>query len=567
MEGDMRSNVLVWGLVCLLLGCSPENQKFQGLMDKRPPKKPVPEEETSITTQNVKANVEIDNWFTKDPELDNAEGVSADKAYDQLKLNHAKEVVVAVIDSGVDIYHEDLKSKIWTNKNEIPNNKIDDDKNGYIDDMNGWNYIGGYDAEGKPTHINQEQLEVTRELIKMKAKKKAAEEQGTYLPDDQMAYLNKLSQEVESARTEATEALELIGTTLAQMKQAFEVVKSLLQDQNFEKLTKALATNLVVSTEEQKEAQKVLVESFTKLGASDVARIIRVQGIYSDDINYYYNEAFLPRSIVGDLPDDFSDVVYGNNDVVGVGADHGTHVAGIIAADRSNDLGVRGIAENVRIMALRVVPDGDERDKDVALAVRYAADNGAHIINMSFGKGYSPNKKEVGEAFVYAASKGVLIFHAAGNESTDRDQEDRFPMRFTYTDEGDRKDEISTYFDVGASSQFKTRELTATFTNFGQTIVDLFAPGVRIKSTIPNNEYAIFSGTSMACPSAVGVAALVWSQNPQLTALEVKDLLMKTTRSRAGLLVRLPSDHSKDVLFETLSKTGGIIDAFRALSL
>ncbi len=567
MEGDMRSNVLLLGVVCLLLGCSPENEKFQGLMDKRPPKKPVPEEDVSVTTQNVKANVEIDNWFTKDPEFDSAEGVSADKAYDQLNLSHTKEIVVAVIDSGVDVHHEDLKSKIWTNKNEIPDNKIDDDQNGYIDDIYGWNYIGGYDAQGNAIHINYEQLEVTREFIKMKAKKKAAEEQGTYLPDDQMAYLNKLAEEVEGARKEATEGLELISATLVEMKAAFEVVKSLLKDAEFEKLTRAIVAGLPVQTEEEKQAQKLLVDSFAKLGAADVARILRVQGFYNDDLNYYYNEEFLPRSIVGDLPDDFSDVIYGNNDVIGPDADHGTHVAGIIAADRSNNLGIRGVAENVRIMTLRVVPNGDERDKDVALAVRYAADNGAHVINMSFGKGYSPNKKQVGEAFAYAASKGVLIFHASGNESTDRDQSDRFPMRFTFSDEGDRKEEISTFFDVGASSQFKTRELTATFTNFGQTLVDLFAPGVRIKSTIPNNQYAIFSGTSMACPSAAGVAALVWSQNPHLTAVEMKDLLMKSTRSRAGLLVRLPSDHKQDVLFETLSKTGGIIDAFRALSL
>lgn len=217
-------------------------------------------------------------------------------------------------------------------------------------------------------------------------------------------------------------------------------------------------------------------------------------------------------------------------------------------------------------MAVRVVPNGDERDKDVALGVRYAVNNGAQVINMSFGKGYSPNKKEVSEAFTYAESKGVLVLHAAGNESTDRDQEDRYPTRRVYNAEGEVIDTVETWLDVGASSQFKDRTLAATFTNFGQTTVDLFAPGVNLNSTIPGNKYAVFSGTSMACPSAAGVAALVWSQMPELSAKDLKARLMTSVRSRAGLSVRLPSDHSQDVPFETLSITGGISDAYRALT-
>ena len=512
------------------------------------------------------ATRELDNWFTKDAERDLAEGTGADRAYDELNLKHQKEIIVAVIDSGVDIHHEDLKRKIWVNAREIPGNGIDDDGNGYVDDIHGWNFIGGVDKDGNAIHIDSEQLEVTRELIKMKAKKKSLEDQGLTLSEADEAYLAKISAEVATALKEADQALEILGTYLSELEKNYDVIKELLQ-LPFEKMSKVAVEAIQTQTEEEAKAKKAIIDIFTKGGAADVARFVRVKSYYEGDKKYYYNENFRPREeIVKDNPEDFNDTVYGNNDVIGPGADHGTHVAGIIAADRDNELGIRGIAQNVKIMALRAVPDGDERDKDVALAVRYAADNGAHIINMSFGKSYSPQKSEVSKAFKYAEEKGVLILHAAGNESTDRDQEDRFPTRMVYSDDGKEVDTINTWLDVGASSQFRNRTLTATFTNFGQTMVDLFAPGVNLNSTIPGNKYAVFSGTSMACPSAAGVAALVWSQMPELSAADVKSRLMSTVRSRAGLMVRLPSDHAQDVLFESLSITGGIADAFKALT-
>lgn len=558
MKASRLSSAL---LLLALVACSNDNGgPLKEALKKEHPKNQAPQQILS-----AKAVKEMDNWFTKDAELDLAEGTGADRAYDQLNLKHRKEIVVAVIDSGVDIHHEDLQGKIWINKAEVAGNGIDDDGNGFVDDLHGWNFIGGVDANGKPTHIDAEQLEVTRELIKMKAKKKALEEQGQSLSEKEQEYLKKISAEVEEALTTADKMLKILDQYLADLKKHYEVVKDLLQVP-FEKMTYAAVSSLQTTTEEQAQAKKEIMSIFMKGNAQDVARFLRVKGIYEDDANYYYNEKFLPRAeIVKDDPENFNDVAYGNNDVIGPGADHGTHVAGIIAANRDNNLGIRGIAQNVKIMALRVVPNGDERDKDVALAVKYAADNGADIINMSFGKGYSPQKSEVSEAFKYAEEKGLLILHAAGNESTDRDQEDRFPTRKVYNDAGEVVDTVGTWLDVGASSQFNNRTLAATFTNFGQTTVDVFAPGVNLNSTIPGNRYAVFSGTSMACPSAAGVAALVWSQWPELTAEEMKARLTETVRSRAGLLVRLPSDHTKDVPFESLSMTGGIVDAFKAL--
>jgi cell wall-associated protease len=553
------SRVLAALLFLSLAACSKDRVPLSEALKKEHPKNHVPQRVLTDTKR------ELENWFTKDAELDSAEGTGADRAFAELELKHHKEIIVAVIDSGVDIHHEDLKNKIWINKGEIPGNGIDDDGNGYVDDIHGWNFIGGVDAEGNPIHINAEQLEVTRELIKMKAKKKSLEEQGLTLSEEEVAYLQKISKEVSAALEEADVVIEMLTGYLSELRRHYEVIKDLLKV-SFDEMSLASVQALKTETEGQAEAKKKIIEIFMKGGAADVARFVRVKTYYEHDKKYYYNENFQPRQeIVKDNPEDFSDTAYGNNDVIGPGADHGTHVAGIIAADRDNELGIRGIAQNVKIMALRAVPDGDERDKDVALAVRYAVDNGALIINMSFGKGYSPHKSEVSKAFKYAEEKGVLVLHAAGNESTDRDQEDRFPTRMVYDDAGNVVDEIKTWLDVGASSQFRDRTLTATFTNYGQTMVDLFAPGVNLNSTIPGNKYAVFSGTSMACPSAAGVAALVWSQMPELSAVELKDRLLSTVRSRAGLMVRLPSDHSQDVPFETLSITGGIADAFKTL--
>jgi subtilisin family serine protease len=549
--------LLVPLLSMALVACSNDNKRDP--LAKEPGKFPAP----TVASSPQK---EISNWFTKSPDLNGAEGVQSDRAITELGLTHQKQIIVAVIDSGVDVKHEDLKDKIWVNPNEVVDNGIDDDKNGYVDDIHGWNYLGGYDADGKPIHIGAETLEVTRELVKMKKKKQELEEQGLELSAAEEAYLLKISTEVKEEVDFSNETLKLIAERLAVLQTNYEVIKELLGVE-FKKMTNALVQNLVVITVEQQAAKDEILKVFAAGSPKDVARYYVLQTRYQDQLDYYYNENFNPRaSIVGDRPEDFSDIGYGNNDVRGLDADHGTHVAGIIAASRGNDLGIDGIAENVKIMSLRAVPNGDERDKDVALAIRYAADNGAHIINMSFGKGYSPHKHKVSEALLYAQAKGVLILHAAGNESTDRDQESRFPEKKVFNDVGEVVGTVDNFMDIGASSSFKARDLPATFTNFGQTTVDIFAPGVNLLSTIPDNQYASFSGTSMASPSAAGVAALVWSQKPNLTALEVKQLMMSTARLHTGLQVRLPSDHTKDVGFEILSISGGIADAYKMLT-
>jgi subtilisin family serine protease len=282
---------------------------------------------------------------------------------------------------------------------------------------------------------------------------------------------------------------------------------------------------------------------------------------YETAVEYGYNTEFDSRGVVGDDPTNLTEKVYGNNDVEGPDAKHGTHVAGIIAANRQNEIGTKGIADNVKIMSVRAVPNGDERDKDVANAIRYAADNGAQIINMSFGKGFSPHKDIVDKAVKYAESKGVLLIHAAGNDGDDLDQESNFPNK-TFTAGGQAK----TWLEIGASSWGADQNFVGSFSNYGRKSVDLFAPGVQIYSTTPNDNYENLQGTSMAAPATSGVAAIIMSYFPELSAEQVKEVLRQSTRKFDGLKVNKPG--SKDAIpFNQLSSSGGMVNAYEAVKL
>jgi subtilisin family serine protease len=290
------------------------------------------------------------------------------------------------------------------------------------------------------------------------------------------------------------------------------------------------------------------------------ARINRVLDAYTAQLEYNYNENFEPRSIVGDDYSNQTEKIYGNNDVIGPDSSHGTHVAGSIAANRDNNIGIKGVATNVKIMAIRVVPNGDERDKDVANAIRYAVDNGARIINMSFGKSYSPHKKVVDEAVRHAQKNGVLLVHAAGNSNQNNDTAPNFPNRKDLAN----KSEFSNWLEIGASGFEKGLNLPAEFSNYGKKSVDLFAPGVDILSTTPDNKYDTYSGTSMASPSTAGALALALSYNPSLNAEELRALILDTSRRYPKLQVNLPGTETP-VLFSSLSLTGTIVDVYEAV--
>jgi subtilisin family serine protease len=493
-----------------------------------------------------------ENWYLKDYNKDKVYGVSSETGYQKLTGKTSKTVIVAVIDSGVDIEHEDLKGKIWINEKEIPNNGIDDDGNGYIDDVYGWSFLGG-----KTEDINHEALEVARIYHKLKVE--YANKDTTNLSGEaarNFEYFKKVRAAYTEEQMQAFQQYKIIGLLLAFIDgikkdnggefNAKLVKKYKPQDQR-ETIIKSIVLNSLKSStpEELEHRYQEGEETYKNL--------------------YEYNKMnvdSLRRIIVGDNPDDPKEQYYGCNRVKGPDAFHGTHVAGIIAATRGNNLGIEGIAVDVKIMAIRAVPNGDERDKDVANAIRYAVDNGASIINMSFGKYYTNHKSVVDEAIEYAKSKDVLLVHAAGNDSKNKDLEDSYPTRIL-----DNGTVASNWLEVGASAYKAGPNLIGSFSNYGATTVDLFAPGVDIYSTVPDlNQYKNASGTSMASPAAAGVAAIIRGYFPELKAEEVKAVLMKTVTPYSKSVIIPGGDKKTTTTLDKLCISGGFINTESAIN-
>ncbi len=500
-----------------------------------------------------------ENWFNLDPEENKVPGVSTEKAYRTLLKNKkSKTVIVAVIDSGVDIEHEDLQGKIWVNKTEIPDNGKDDDGNGYIDDVNGWNFIGG--KEGK--HVNEDTYELTRLYVQLH-QKYDGKSKLEVKDKEEFEYYQEIKTKFEKKYKEAQENYNYYKILRKKCAYSERLLKAYLDLSEEERLTEEYLMKIRSSDETIAEALNFEMK-MVQAGYS-VADFDNAIDYFESGVKYGYNTEFNPRDIVGDNYKNYSEKGYGNNSVEGPDAEHGTHVAGIIAANRENDLGIKGVATNVKIMPIRTVPNGDERDKDVANAIRYAVDNGAKIINMSFGKSYSPGKKYVDEAVQYAASKGVLLVHAAGNESKNLDESDNFPNKYI----GQTQKNAENWLEVGACSWKGGKEMPAEFSNYGQNNVDIFAPGVAIHATTPDNNYKSLNGTSMAAPVASGVAALILSYYPNLSATQVKEIIMKSATNFGKQDVVPPGaeDDKKTVSFKKLSVTGGVINAYKALKM
>jgi cell wall-associated protease len=499
------------------------------------------------------------DWFLRDPEQDQLQGVSATKVYQTLAGQPSRTVIVAVVDSGVDIEHEDLKSIIWVNEDEIPNNKIDDDKNGYIDDVNGWNFIGG--ATG---NVNEDTYELTREYVRLK--KKFENTKDGKVPKKQKAdyeQYQKIKDKYEKLKAKNEQQYSLYKNLQDNVTLSVDTLKVILKTDS---LTQESLQQFNTTDPSLLFAKGFLLNMFKNIGPEEsiddlLAQLQEAVDYFGVIVNYGYNENFDSRLIIGDNYSNSYEKNYGNNDVKGPDPEHGTHVAGIIAADRKNEIGINGIADNVRIMSVRTVPNGDERDKDVANAIYYAVDNGAKIINMSFGKSFSPEKVVVDKAVKYAEQKGVLLIHAAGNDGEDIDEKKNFPSRY-YSDGKEAKN----WLEIGASAWGSDQEFVGSFSNYGKKSVDFFAPGVEIYSTTPGNTYKNQSGTSMASPTTAGVAALLMSYFPELTYLEIKDILKKSTRKFDNLEVVTPGG-STNVKFSELSNTGGLVNAYEAVKM
>lgn len=500
----------------------------------------------NVDTVPIKASElsenELKRWSHMDLQKDTVPGMSVERAYDEIlnKKRKGKTVIVGVIDSGVDIFHEDLKDVVWTNEDEKPNNGIDDDKNGYIDDTHGWNFLG--DA------LN-ENLEFTRILKK---------------GDDGSDLYKEAKAEYDKEYVEANEGKARYEQILQAVNNADEVLKKHLNKENY---TKEDVAKINTEDQQVKQASMVMMQMFSiDDSVSEVKKHLK-GGIdyFSDKVNYHLNMELDARALVGDNPDDITDVNYGNNNVVGPSkedAKHGTHVAGIIAAERNNGIGMNGVANNVKIMAIRAVPNGDEYDKDIALAIRYAVDNGAKVINTSFGKYYSPHSDWVMDAIKYAGDNDVLIVNAAGNEAVDLDTKNVYP-----NDSKDNNAEVSDNFlTVGALNYAYGSGLIATFSNYGKNNVDVFAPGTKMWSTTPNNEYEFMQGTSMASPAAAGVAALIRSYYPDLTASQVKKIMMNSGLGSKTNII-LGGDSSQKKMFSDISTSGKMVNAYNAIIL
>ncbi|MEZ9549513.1 S8 family peptidase [Vibrio crassostreae] len=488
------------------------------------------------------------DWFNLTASYTRIQGVGSDVVYDYLMPPlQPQPVIVAVLDSGVDVEHEDLKNKLWTNEDEIPDNGIDDDGNGYIDDVHGWNFLGN----SLGINVNQDTLEVTREYKKYLELK----ENGHWIPRKKREYYQDVESDYLSSLKDDQDALNRVTTATDQANEFKEQILQFVDQKDFS--TNGLKTLLDSENASVVTAAEGLLSVFDSWYSFQYLESRRSR--YQDSLDFHLN---LELDTRGDIVwDDISnpwEKGYGNNDVKGPVGSHGTHVAGIIAAERNNSVGIDGVADHAQIMAVRMVPNGDERDKDIANAVRYAVDNGAKIINMSFGKSYSPRKYIVDHAFRYAARKGVLIVHSAGNSRNDNDIKPSFPNRYA---KHYRSKPISTWLDVGASAKYADETLVASFSNFGQKSVDVFAPGYRILSTTPGNTYGSKSGTSMAAPVVSGVAALVWSRYPDLSVKELKAMLMGESKVYPELLVKKPSSPEDLVPFNTLSISGSIVDA------
>ncbi len=512
--------------------------------------------------QDKMQNNNLKTWYHKDFSTTNVYGVNTNNAYKFLESKGLKPrtVVVGVLDSGVEVDHPGLINNMWKNPNEIPNNGIDDDKNGYVDDIYGWNFIGGKTAD-----VDADNLEVTRMV-----KKYQPIFEGT---DSAKNRANQAKMPEEYAMYQKSKKLfDEKGSEAKQYYQYFSgfnnAIPSIIKTLNGKTLTKAnLAAIKPASQEDSRNLQILnsLVQDAENIGKTpkEVEELLRkeVDGAlkhYESQATKHYNLDFDPRKeIVGDNYDNYNEKHYGNNHYEGPDASHGTHVSGIIAGLPHGNEAQYGVAHKVaKIMTVRAVPDGDERDKDVANAIRYAVDNGAKILNMSFGKAVSPGKKHVWEAMKYAEKKGVLLVKAAGNDNQNIGENEYFPTNFMK--QSDEKPFVSNMIVVGASTN-NNQNLRARFSNYNGKMVDVFAPGQEIYSTVPDAKYEYLQGTSMASPVVAGAAAVLWAYMPSLTPQQIKEALVKTVNKST---VNANVDSSAN--FDQISVAGGVIDLYKA---
>src|SRR6187397_1341717 len=531
---------------------------------------------TGFAQNSVKQSVP-NGWHLQDASTTGAWGISLDKAYEFVKGKKSKTVIVAVLDGGIDTAQEDLKEVLWRNSKEIAGNGKDDDKNGYVDDINGWNFLGGKDGKS----VTKTSLERDRVYYAYRSKYEDKQiDKQTLSKDELYQYEMWRKAKEELFKGESLSSLELVFMRKAytNLLKADSILQGAMQKPVY---TGKELEKFAAPTEKIKVSQMAMLDLMQANNLTDISNKEFMDG-FKEYLDMEQDKADAKEKappayredIVKDDYSDFNDRYYGNGNLYvpnNLSSLHGTHVAGIIAAQRNNKKGMDGVADNVKIMSVRVVPDGDEYDKDVALGIRYAVDNGAQVINMSFGKYFSPDKKWVDDAVKYAESKGVLLISAAGNENFNADSMIHFPNN-NLLDGTTAKNWIT----VGASSDMTIPQISkdgapynsivAYFSNFGKS-VDVFAPGMKIYSTVPENHYENEQGTSMASPVVAGIAALILEYYPNLSAEQVKYCIEKSVVVPPSSLKVIKPGTNKETKISELSKTGGIVNGYEAIKL
>lgn len=531
---------------------------------------------SSKETINLKTGKDFkETWYCKDFEIDSLPGISLDKWYRQNKKKAKKTIIVAVIDTQIDKNHQDLQDEIWLNTKEIANNNLDDDQNGYVDDIQGWNFTAKKDSyivwgnfeyvrlvrEFQNKFENQTETTVSKDDLfyykeYLRAKKKLEEESSYY-----KTRLKSLEYSINIfpiAKDSLRHYFPKEDYTYEQLDSLYKIHK--INDKTFRQRREnndrdlgAMIGFLMFRLESNEQTLTEVIESK-----------IQTDSIVNKNLNINFDE----RKFIGDNPN-ILEKGYGSKNITiskeghRSFQDHNTKVSGIIAAKRNNNLGIKGIAENVKIMPLTISFSGDEHDKDIAMAVYYAVDNGAKVINMSFIKEFSLRQQWVSEAFKYAEKHNVLLVHAAGNESFDIDKNPTYPSDNNF----DGSAEIcNNFINVGSISTRLNTTFVSDFSNYGKENVDLFAPGEEIYTTAAGNTYKFDSGTSLAAPMVSGTAALIWSYYPNLTATEVKQIILDSG-TPYNLEVIVPGTKDKKVPFSELSKSGKVLNVYNAMKL
>lgn len=501
------------------------------------------------------------NWQNLDLQKDGVPGMSTEKAYEELLINkESKTVVVAVIDGGVDINHEDLQGKIWVNEEELANDSTDNDGNGYINDRYGWNFIGNKNGQ----NVEYDNLEVLRLVRELHPKYVSVLPTTPLAEDERREFLA-----YQQMNTDYMSKLQIAQLTERAIK-AFKLhVDSIIKHIDKDTITVADIKAYKARSKDEDRALSMVNKSLRDKADFDSFYEELVDGVsyYENQVNYHLNMQYDSRHIVGDTYENSTERFYGNADVIGPDAKHGTHVAGIIAADRNNGLGIRGVADDVKVMVLRVVPNGDERDKDVANAITYAVDMGAKVINMSFGKAYVKDKQIVDKAVKYAMDHDVLLVHAAGNDGKDNDVSPNYPNKNYVDSLGINMGIAPAWIEVGATGWKYDASLVADFSNYGKRSVDVFAPGVGISSTIPHSQYKEQQGTSMAAPMVSGLAALIRAYYPKFKANDVKKIILDSVVKPTHSVRVMQNGSRSKVALSDISTTGGIVNAYNALVL